>query len=219
MATCTCPGWALGLHLQLQSKQRLVTVEKASLRHSGILIREKSLAAIGSGEHRLSVLLNAPSGAWSCPDAPRSLCGTLQPLGTTASLSLCCPTWYRSQQRLLDNVAADDHPMQTSRQVRRSRKGLFLVFFFLFPCFFKMATSSSILNARSRLQPPRRPPGTAALLCQKCRPSGYCYLRKHLQIFQGWDLRLAGNACPVAFLHGFPSLQRKQQMILMDHSG
>lgn len=100
-----------------------------------------------------------------------------------------------------------------------AERGFFLFFVFLFPCFFKMATSSSILNARSRLQPPRRPPGTAALLCQKCRPSGYCYLRKHLQMFQGWDLRLAGNACPVAFLHGFPLLQRKQQMILMDHSG
>lgn len=137
MATCTCPGWALGLHLQLQSKQCLVTVEKASVRHSGILIREKSLAAIGSREHRLSVLLNAPSGAWSCPDAPRRLCGTLQPLGTTASLSLCCPTWYRSQQRLLDNVAADDHPMQTSRRVGRSRKGLFLVFFFLVSLLFQ----------------------------------------------------------------------------------
>lgn len=61
-------GDALGLHFELQSKQRLIIGERASMRHSSDSTREKSPAAAGSREHSLFVLLSASSGARSCPN-------------------------------------------------------------------------------------------------------------------------------------------------------
>lgn len=155
----------MGPHLELRNKQRLVVVEKASTRHRSIFTREKSPAAIRSGEHQSFVLLDAASGAWSCPTAPGSSPGCSR-LGAAASSPSRHPTRYRSRQRILDNVPADAPLVQTSRQAGKSRKGLFffLFFFFLLHSFLLFRKSGSIRNARSGLQPPRPPPAPP-LLC------------------------------------------------------
>lgn len=70
--------------------------------------------------------------------------------------------------------------------------------------------SSSIRNAHSGLQSPQPPPGSAALLHQEHRPSGYCYLHKYLQMFQGWDLCGARNACWIDCLFAWVSLAAEE---------
>lgn len=132
----TCPptrtpagprGEALGLHLKSSEQAAFGYCRKSIYkRQGGIFTAEKSPAAIGSGEHQLFVLLKCilwsvvlprcPKAApWDSPGSAPRFAGQ-----RAASSPSRYPTWYRSRQRLLDNVTADAQLVQTSQQAGRS---------------------------------------------------------------------------------------------------
>lgn len=180
--------------------------------------------AAGSREHQLFVLLNASSTAWSCPAAPGLLLGMLQPqhrsiLAIALSHAVPLPaetSGYRDCR----------HPACANiSQAGRSQKGLFSSLLFFSPFNSFLAFSNQQRAAASETLAPgcsHRGPLPARLLCS-IRNTDLLDIVISINICRCFRAgTCAGPGMPagsIAYSHGLPSLQRRRQMILMDHGG
>lgn len=176
--------------------------------------------AAGSREHQLFVLLNASSTVWSCPAAPRLLPGPLQPQHRSilaTALSHAVPlvaetSGYRDcRHPACANISAG----------REEPKGAF----FLLPFNSFLAFSNQQRAAASETLTPgcsHRSPLPARLLCS-IRNTDLLDIVISINICRCFRAgTCAGPGTPagsIAYSHGFPSLQRRRERILMDCGG
>lgn len=195
-------GGALGLHLELQSKQRLVIVEEASVRHGGIFAREKSAhtppppSASGSREHRFVCAAECILRSVVLPHGCSPGCSRLS---AAASSPLRYPMRYRSRQRLLDNVTADGQLVQTLRQAGRSRKELFSSFF----SFLLLQNSNEqqhpkcLLRAATATAPSRAPAARLLHSVRNADPLDIVISVNICRCFRAGTCVQPGNACRI----------------------
>lgn len=156
---------------------------------------------------------------WDAPGSVPHFAGQ-QP----ASLLSCYRTWYHSWWRLLDNMTADAQLMQTLGRQGRAERDFLLYFFSHSFLLFHNSNEQQHLKcslwAATAAAPSRAPAARPRCSVRNADPLDIVISVNICRCFRaGTCVRLGTPAGSVAFLHGFPSLWRKRQMIPMDHGG